>query len=374
LSVKSQDGEDVMQRGVQLQNSGDGSMEGEFSSLRAPREVIRALVLDRNRMSSQLLADSLTRDSRFQSLVATPADAAAVVARRSPHVVIISADLDSGRGEGTRLAHTLSQQFPKMGILILLDRVQRESIVEAFRCGARGVFCRTESVDEFLRCVEHISRGEIWAGKAESDCLLEAFRSVPSPRLSEGDGVQGLTRRELQVVQYAAQGFTNRAIADELRLSEHTVKNYLFRAFEKLGVSSRIELLFYLMVKGRKAGTNAAETPRTEDTVTAFTKAAMDGFTGAQFFLGLAYREGCGVTQNLEDAFFWLKMAAHSAGEILAQASALAEELKGDLDTERIAQVDAKVEDAIGAATGIAHRPPEAFLKEDVRWVGKIPA
>jgi two-component system nitrate/nitrite response regulator NarL len=53
-------------------------------------------------------------------------------------------------------------------------------------------------------------------------------------------------------VQCAAKGKTNRAIANELGLSEHTVKNYLFRAFEKLGVSSRVELLFYLTVRGHR--------------------------------------------------------------------------------------------------------------------------
>jgi DNA-binding NarL/FixJ family response regulator len=52
------------------------------------------------------------------------------------------------------------------------------------------------------------------------------------------------------VVKCAARGKTNKSIAAELGLSEHTVKNYLFRAFEKLGVSSRVELLFYLTVSG----------------------------------------------------------------------------------------------------------------------------
>jgi DNA-binding NarL/FixJ family response regulator len=51
-------------------------------------------------------------------------------------------------------------------------------------------------------------------------------------------------------VQCAAKGKTNKAIASELGLSEHTVKNYLFRAFDKLGVSSRVELLFYLTLRG----------------------------------------------------------------------------------------------------------------------------
>jgi DNA-binding NarL/FixJ family response regulator len=62
-----------------------------------------------------------------------------------------------------------------------------------------------------------------------------------------------LSLRELQVVKGAARGKTNKVIASDLGLSEHTVKNYLFRAFEKLGVSNRVELLFYLTLRGHGA-------------------------------------------------------------------------------------------------------------------------
>ena len=57
----------------------------------------------------------------------------------------------------------------------------------------------------------------------------------------------------------AAQGKTNKTIANELGLSEHTIKNYLFRVFEKLGVSSRVELLFYLTTQGQSRDEMRAE-------------------------------------------------------------------------------------------------------------------
>jgi DNA-binding NarL/FixJ family response regulator len=60
-------------------------------------------------------------------------------------------------------------------------------------------------------------------------------------------------------VQCAAKGKTNRAIASDLQLSEHTVKNYLFRAFEKLGVSNRVELLFYLTMRGHVLSSTKAD-------------------------------------------------------------------------------------------------------------------
>jgi DNA-binding NarL/FixJ family response regulator len=103
-------------------------------------------------------------------------------------------------------------------------------------------------------CVEHVRDGFIWAGPEETTFLLEALKSVPSAStLANCDSLK-LSARELEVVRAAATGKSNKAIASELSLSEQTVKNYLFRAFEKLGVSSRVELLFYLTVRGHTFG------------------------------------------------------------------------------------------------------------------------
>ena len=95
-------------------------------------------------------------------------------------------------------------------------------------------------------CIEHVNRGEIWAGRDQAQYLLEALRNTPSCDGMEDGKLRLLSKRELEVAEHAAQGQSNKQIADELRLSEHTVKNYLFRVFEKLGVSSRFELLFLL--------------------------------------------------------------------------------------------------------------------------------
>jgi len=340
--------------------------------VRTDKTLIRVVVLDRNRMSSQLLADSLTRDPRFQALVAVPAEISTVVFKRAPQIAVISAELDSWRTDGTQLAQGLSRQFPNLAILILLDRVQREAVVEAFRCGAKGVFCRTDSMEEFLSCVEHVSRGEIWAGRAESDCLLDAFRNVPSPRLSSQGEVQGLTRRELQVVQYAAQGFTNKAIAEELHLSEHTVKNYLFRAFEKLGVSSRIELLFYLMVKGRKLEPEEKESKvNNQDPIERLQKAAMNGSARAQFFLGLAYRDGRGVEPSFQEAYFWFRMAERSSRDLLDQTHGFVQPIRNQLNAKEVDHIEAKLT-SWGAKTEATAE--DAVEEAIIPWEDDVPA
>ena len=65
--------------------------------------------------------------------------------------------------------------------------------------------------------------------------------------IANSKGVPLLTKREQEVVGLVTSGFSNREIADQLDLSEHTVKNYMFDIFEKLGISSRVELVLYAL-------------------------------------------------------------------------------------------------------------------------------
>jgi DNA-binding NarL/FixJ family response regulator len=177
-----------------------------------------------------------------------------VLSTNKVDIVIISATLNSIAEAGVELAVAVFGAHPKIPIVLLIDEPERDLVVRAFLSGARGVFNLQDPLSEFIDCVEHVRNGAIWAGKGVADQFLEAIRSIPAPNSLVGDGLSDLTVRELQVVQCAARGKTNQEIADELHLSKHTVKNYLFKAFEKLQVSSRVELLFYLAMRGYSLG------------------------------------------------------------------------------------------------------------------------
>jgi DNA-binding NarL/FixJ family response regulator len=201
-------------------------------------------------MSSQLLADALVLNRSYEAAAISASDLMKSMGLQETTLVVIGADLEPASGSGFDLAELVSRAYPQTGIVVLLDKVTRISVISAFRSGARGVFSRKRSMNAFLECIDYVHRGCIWAGQRESAILLEALRNIPAPAISAASSVQALSARELQVVQRAAQGKTDRTISHELNLSEHTVKNYLSRAFEKLGGSGRIELLFYLTVKG----------------------------------------------------------------------------------------------------------------------------
>jgi two-component system nitrate/nitrite response regulator NarL len=217
-------------------------------------EKFTAIVVGRDPLTGSLLASELVRNLACDALLVRPADLLNHLKNRTVDLVIISADLNSVRRGGCKLAGDVYRAHPRIRILLLLDEPTRDEVVDAFHCGARGVFNREGSMTEFIECVEHVRRGYVWARKEEADALLEAFQKVPVPAALTEKDAPSLTVRELEVVMGAARGGTNKEIACELRLSEHTVKNYLFRAFEKLGVSSRVELLFYLAMKGHSLG------------------------------------------------------------------------------------------------------------------------
>src|SRR5439155_24242919 len=94
-------------------------------------------------------------------------------------------------------------------------------------------------------CIEIVYRGQIWARNGEIEFVLEALGKALPSRLVDSKGIALLSKREQDVIRSLSEGLTNREIAAELKLSEHTVKNYLLRIFDKLGISSRAEAILY---------------------------------------------------------------------------------------------------------------------------------
>ena len=220
--------------------------------------TFKVIIVGRDPLTASLLADSLTNNLSCESVTARHSELLRMLGSSAADLVIISADLNSIAGAGFDLASAVSAAYPSTPIIILLDEPVSDLVIRAFISGARGVFNPQDSMTDFIDCVERVRKGAIWARKEVSDYLMDALKSIPAPGLLNGDPSSLLSTRELQVVQCAARGKTNKAIASELRLSEHTVKNYLFRAFEKLGVSSRVELLFYMTVRGHSFGPRSA--------------------------------------------------------------------------------------------------------------------
>lgn len=216
-------------------------------------DEIRIFLADSNQLACHLLAQALEKQPGF-SVVATAVSSSELLStlhQSQPSVALIGAHLQEGPLSGFACLPQVRTEFPSLPWIVLLDRSQPELVVEAFRAGARGVFSRSDSdIIMLFKCIQRVLEGQVWADSTQLHYLLEAFASVPAePPAAKDRSLSLLTAREETVVRLVAEGMGNREIAQQLNLSEHTIKNYMFRIFEKLGLSNRVELVLYAIAR-----------------------------------------------------------------------------------------------------------------------------
>ena len=204
-------------------------------------------------MQCQLLVSALRRrpDLQVTACLLDP-DPILQAAESLPiQVAILNADNPRDGWPDMTIVRRLHLAHPEVAKIILLDSYDRDIVVNAFRSGTRGLFCFSQYPFRLLcKCIQSVHQGQVWANTEQMQYLIEAVSQVPSLHMVNSRGMRLLTPREEQVVALVSDGLSNREVAHELALSEHTIKKYLFRIFEKLGISSRVELVLYAFNNG----------------------------------------------------------------------------------------------------------------------------
>jgi DNA-binding NarL/FixJ family response regulator len=214
---------------------------------------ISVLIADSNRMQAQLLTSALRRrpEFRVRHCQMETISILEAVAAGIPRVVLLSFSPPASVAETVMTLRRFHLSHPEVPKILLVTSFDRDLVVNAFRSGARGIFTITDSnLRHLCKCLLRVAEGQIWASTEQLNYLVDLISEVPSLRVLNAGGESILTPREEQVVALVAEGLGNRQIARELNLSEHTIKKYLFRIFEKLGISSRVELVLYAVNNG----------------------------------------------------------------------------------------------------------------------------
>ncbi|HTR67216.1 MAG TPA: response regulator transcription factor [Terriglobales bacterium] len=224
-----------------------------METLSAASPPLGVLLADSNRTQRELLVSGLRRRTDLH-LITCELTTDEILEAASPaalDVAVLNVTHPRSGWPDLTIVRRLHLARPDMAKILLLDFYDRDLVVNAFRSGALGLFCLAESPFRMLgKCIHSVHRGEIWANNQQIRFLLETVSQVPSLRMIDAQGTRLLTPREEQVVALVADGLSNREVAAELKLSEHTVKKYLFRIFDKLGISSRVELVLYAVNHG----------------------------------------------------------------------------------------------------------------------------
>jgi DNA-binding NarL/FixJ family response regulator len=223
----------------------------------AASSAIGVLIADSSRMQAELLTSALRRRSEFRVFTCPLEESSMLQAAASTHARVMLFSLNHSASFAAQMAtvRRVHLSFPEISKILLVETYNRELVVNAFRSGVRGIFCVSGAQLRLLcRCIERVAEGQIWANSEQMGFVLDLVSEVPSLRVLNSHGGKLLTPREEQVVALIAEGLSNREAARELKLSEHTVKKYLFRIFDKLGISSRVELVLYAVNHGVPLG------------------------------------------------------------------------------------------------------------------------
>jgi len=204
-------------------------------------------------MSYELMAAALQRSRYRIEIVGCITDRFGIrpiLDKKEASVALIGA-LKEGYKAGFDMIRELRASYPATSIVMMLDSMERSVVVEAFRAGAVGILSRDEPFEVLCKCIQAVHQGEVWAASNVLRLALDALTQtslihIVARNTSKGPNTS-LTRREEDVVNLVTEGLTNRDISRRLNLSEHTVRNYLFRIFNKLGTSNRLELALYAL-------------------------------------------------------------------------------------------------------------------------------
>jgi DNA-binding CsgD family transcriptional regulator len=228
---------------------------------------------------------------------------------------------------------------------MLLDRPEPDPVVESFRAGASGVFCRAEPLEVLWNCIQSVYEGKIWANNDEFRFVVEALVSSTLPRLTAAGNACLLTPREQKVVSLVAEGLTNRQIAAELNLSQHTIKNHLLRMFEKLEVSTRVELVFAVLGDPDAARSYPITPEEPSDfhgddsaLFEWYSRAAEHLFPFAQLKVGEMHLNGWGTTKDPVSAYMWFSLSEETGKRISEASKACRQSLQSGMTAAQIAE------------------------------------
>ncbi len=316
-------------------------------------DFVSIVVADGTRIHTQLLADALRNDHGLQVVAAASnsEELLAAITRVPIDVAVISHNLDDQPGGGTQVLREMRALRPQIKGVILLDSAKAQEVLECFRAGARGIFSKQERLESLCTCIRSVHEGQIWARSVDLDHVLEALANSPLVRATNHEGIELLSARERQVIQHVAGGMTNREIAHALDLSPHTIKNYLFRIYDKLGVSSRTELLYLTMnnPQAQPPGTANGES----NAFSAIIKAAEAGDPLAQLRLAEHFSQikdaqdnddgqNTGFQPASVSAYTWYLLAEKTATPMLGQIEEGKNNIRLTMSPQQLAEAEGK--------------------------------
>ncbi len=173
------------------------------------------------------------------------AEAVKLVRQLRPDILLL--DLAMPRHPGLEALREMSSgPSNSVRVILLTAAAEKNQIVEALQLGARGIVMKDSATQLLLKGIHTVMAGEYWVGRESVSNLVQYLRMLVQSSGEEARQKKfGLTPRELEIVSAVVAGYSNKEIAEYFKISEDTVKHHLSNIFDKLGVSTRLELALF---------------------------------------------------------------------------------------------------------------------------------
>ena len=201
---------------------------------------IRVLIVDDHTMFRQGLVSLLQIESEFQVVGEAPdgEEGLRLAPDVQPDVVLM--DVNMPKMGGIEATRKLLADIPRAQVLMLTVSETNDDLLGAIRAGAQGYILKHADADELLHAIRRVHAGEAMLSPPVTRRLFQTLRDGPLPasRLP-------LTQRESEVFRFLIRGASNQDIAEDLFVSENTVKTHVRHILKKLGIRSRHEAADY---------------------------------------------------------------------------------------------------------------------------------
>ncbi len=210
---------------------------------------IRVIIADDHPVVRIGVRNVLAAHGRF-SVVAEAdngADTVRQVLSLQPEILLLDVQMPNSSGFST--IREVAEAAPRTRIVLLTGSIPPDQLMEAFNAGARGIVFKNAMTEQIAAALLAVMDGGFWAQSHRVEQLSGILAELKAQVTEATPEDWNLTRRELEVVSLIVRGCSNRDIARQFNLSEETVKRHLSNIFEKLKISTRLELAVTAIAK-----------------------------------------------------------------------------------------------------------------------------